>query len=249
MGVSAPAAAKSGGLSTVVDTIAAPAEAFERLQTMPTWGWALIIAIVLLLVGTYLQLPAQHHAATAQAQRMVNGPLFATATAERKQAAVANAGKTSVFTFLGPLLGLFIGVFLNTVFMLIGNAAGRGQADFKRLWCGSMNIAVPTIGLGSVALGIIATIRGADSFDSSLSLAQAIPSLGSFTPHGSAALVAFLSAISVFSVWGFFLNATMLRVTSKTSPAIAYTFAALVLLLGALFAGGGVAMAHRFGVL
>jgi hypothetical protein len=60
-------------------------------------------------------------------------------------------------------------------------------------------------------------------------------------------LVAFFSAISVFSLWGLFLNATMLRVTAKTSPAIAYTFAILVLLLGALFAAGGVAMAQKAG--
>lgn len=249
MGVSAPAATNSGGLSTVVDTIAAPADAFERLQAMPTWGWALIVAIVLLLVGTYLQLPAQHHAATAQAQRMVAGPLFANATAEKKQAAIANAGKTTVFTFLGPIIMLFIAAFFNTLFMLIGNAAGRGQANFKTLWCGSMNIAVPTLGIGAIVLGVITMIRGASSFDSSLALAQAVPSLGMLVPHGNPAVVAFFSAISVFALWGFFLNATMLRVTAKTSPAIAYTFATLVLVLGALFAGGGVAMAHKFGVL
>lgn len=248
MGVSAPAAAKTGGLSTVVDTIAAPTDAFERLRTMPTWGWALIVGIVFMLLGTVLQLPAQHHAATAQVQRMVDGPLFAKATAEQKQNAVANAGKTNVFTFLAPIFGLFVAVFLNTLFMLIGNVAGRGQADFKRLWCGSMNIAVPTLGLGALVLGVIATIRGADAFDSSLALAQAVPSLGMLVPHGNATLVAFLSAISVFSLWGLFLNATMLRVTAKTSPAIAYTFAILVLLLGALFAAGGVAMAHKIGV-
>jgi len=247
MGVSAPAAAKTSGLSTVVDTIAAPTDAFERLRTMPTWGWALIVAIAFMLIGTVLQLPAQHHAATAQIQRMVDGPLFAKATAEQKQHAVANAGKTNVFTFLAPILGLFVAVFLNTLFMLIGNVAGRGQADFKRLWCGSMNIAVPTLGLGAVVLGVIATIRGADSFGSSLALAQAVPSLGMLVPHGSPMLVAFFSAISVFSLWGLFLNATMLRVTAKTSPAIAYTFAILVLLLGALFAAGGVAMAQKAG--
>jgi len=247
MGVSAPAAAKTGGLSTVVDTIAAPADAFERLHAMPTWGWALIVAIVLLAIGTVMQLPAQHHAATAQVQRMVDGPMFATATAEKKQAAIANAGKTNAFTFIGPVLGLFIAVFLNTIFMLIGNAVGRGQADFKRLWCGSMNIAVPTLGIGSIILGIITMIRGASSFDSTLALAQAVPGLGMLVPHGSPTMIAFFSAISVFSLWGFFLNATMLRVMAKTSPAIAYTFAALVLLLGALFAAGGVAMAQKVG--
>lgn len=248
MGVTAPAAAKTSGLSTVVDTVAAPADAFERLRIAPTWGWALIVALVLMLAGAYLQGPAARHAAVASTQKMMaTSTLFANATAEQKQKAIDRAGKQSIFTYVGPVLGLFIAVFFNAVILLIGNAVGRGQADFKRLWCGSMNIAVPTLGLGAIVLGIITMLRGADSFDSGLALARAVPSLGMLVPHASAVTAAFLSSISVFTIWGFFLNATMMRVTAKTSPAIAYAFAALVVLIGALFAAGGVAMAHNVG--
>ncbi len=249
MSVSVPAAAKVNGLSTVVDTIAAPADAFERQRTAPTWGWALVVSLVLLLAGTFLQAPAARHVANAQVQRMVStSPLFANATAEQKQKALANAGKPSVFSDVAPILVLFFAVFFNTVILLAGNALGRGQADFKRLWCGSMNIAVPTIGLGAIALGVITMVRGADSFESSIAMAQAMPSLATVVRHGSPALLAFLSAISIFTVWGFFLNTTMLRVTGKTSAGIAYTFAAIVLLLGAVFAAGGVAALHNFGM-
>jgi hypothetical protein len=90
-------------------------------------------------------------------------------------------------------------------------------------------------------------LRGPSAFDSSLSLAAAVPSLGMLAQHAPAATRAFLSAISVFTIWGFFLNALMMRVMAKTSGGIAYTFAAVVLLLGALFAAGGVALAHNFG--
>lgn len=248
MGVSAPAAAQANGLSTVVDTIAAPGEAFERQRTAPTWGWALIVAVVLMIAGAYLQGPAARHAAVAATQKMMaSSTLFANATAEQKQKAIDRAGKPNAFSYLGPLIGLFLAVFFNTIIMLLGNAVGRGQADFKRLWCGSMNIAVPTLGLGAIVLGVITTLRGADSFDSTLALARAVPSLGMLVPHAGAVLVAFLSSISVFTLWGFFLNATMLRVTAKTSAGVAYAFAGLVLLLGALFAAGGVALAHNFG--
>lgn len=249
MGVSTPVAAKANGLSTVIDTIAAPAEAFERQRAAPTWGWALIITVVLMLAGAYLQGPAARHVAVLQTQRFINtSSLAANMSAEKKQQVIENAGKPSVFSYAGPIVGLFIAVFFNTLILLIGNAVGRGQADFKRLWCGSMNIAVPTLGVGAIVVGIIATIRGADSFNSAMAIAQAVPSLGMLTPHGSAPVVAFLSAISVFTIWGFFLNATMLRVTAKTSPAIAYTFAAIVVLLGALLSAGGVALAHNFGM-
>lgn len=248
MGVSAPAV-QSNGLSTVVDTIASPAEAFERQRTAPTWGWALVVAIVLMLIGAYLQGPAARHAAVASTQKMMaSSTLFANMSDAQKQQAVERAGKQSVFTYVGPVIGLFIAVFFNTIILLLGNAIGRGQADFKRLWAGSMNIAVPTLGIGAIVLGVITMMRGADAFDSTLALVRAVPSLAMLVPGGSAVLVAFLSGISIFTLWGFFLNATMMRVTAKTSPAIAYTFATIVLLLGALFAAAGVALAHNFGM-
>lgn len=249
MSVSAPVAAKANGLSTVIDTIAAPAEAFERLRQAPTWGWAVTITIVLMMLGAYIQGPTARHVAVLQTQRFMNtSTIAANMSAEQKQKAIENSGKTSPFSYIGPLVALFFAVFFNALILLAGNAAGRGQADFKRLWCGSMNIAVPTLGLGAIVLGVITVLRGPDSFSSAMSMAQAVPSLGMLAPHAPATTAAFLSAISVFTVWGFFLNATMMRVMAKTSPGIAYTFAGIVLLLGALLSAGGVALARNFGM-
>jgi hypothetical protein len=248
MSTSAPAAAGTNGLPAVVDTIVAPSDAFERLRVAPTWGWALIAALVLMLVGAYLQGPAARHAAVVQTQTMMNNStFFANVPAEKKQEAVANAGKPNAFSYIGPVFVLFFAVFFNALILLIANAAGRGQADFKRLWCGSMNIAVPTLGLGAIVLGVIAMVRGADSFNSSLDIARAVPSLASLVPHASATLSGFLSAISIFSLWGLFLNATMMRVTAKMSPTASYVSAAIVTLLGACIAAGGIAVAHGFG--
>lgn len=249
MGVSAPAAANASGLSTVVDTIASPAEAFERQRTAPTWGWALIIAIVLLVIGAYLQGPAARHAAVASTQHFLStSTLAANMSDAQKQQAIERNGKQSIFTFVGPVIGLFIAVFFNTIILLLGNAIGRGQADFKRLWAGSMNIAVPTLGIGAIVLGVITMVRGADSFDSTMSLVRAMPSLATLVPNASPVLGGFLSAISIFTLWGFILNATMMRVTAKTSAAVAYTFAAVIVVLGGLVAAAGMAFAHSFGM-
>jgi len=249
METQAPAAAKSSGLSTVVNTIASPSEAFETLRTAPTWGWALIIAIVLMFIGAYLQGPATRHAGVTQAQQMMaTSSFFAALTPAQKQQAIARAGQPSPWPYVGLIVVLFIAVFFNALILLIGNAVGRGQADFKRLWAGSMNIAVPTFGLGSVVLGIITMLRGPDAFNSNLDVVRAMPSLAYLAPHVSAATGAFLASISVFTLWGLFLNATMLRVTGRTSAGAAYGFAALVTLIGALFAAGGVAMLHNFGM-
>lgn len=248
MGVAPSAVTTKNGLPTVVDTVVAPNDAFERLRIAPTWGWALVVALVLMLLGAYLQDPVARHVRVIATQHfLATSTLAANMSDAQKQHAMANASKPSAFTYIGPVIGLFIAVFFNSLILLIGNAAGRGQADFKRLWCGSMNIAVPTLGLGAIVLAVVTMIRGADAFDSGLALARAMPSLGMLVPHASAVTAAFLSGISIFTVWGFFLNATMMRVTAKTSPAIAYTFAAIVLLLGSLFAAGGVALAHNFG--
>lgn len=249
MGASAPVAVKANGLSTVIDTIAAPSEAFGRLREAPTWGWAVLLALALMFIGTYLQGPTARHVAILQTQRFLDtSSLAANMSADKKQQAIANAGKPNAFSYIGPVVGLFVAVFFNSLILLVGNAVGRGQADFKRLWCGSMNIAVPTLGLGAIVLGIITIVRGPDSFNSAMSMAEAVPSLAMLAPHSSAGTLAFLSAISVFTLWGLFLNVTMMRVMAKTSPAVAYAFAAISLLAGALFAAGGVALAHNAGM-
>ena len=245
----APATAKQSGLSTVVNTIASPSEAFETLRVAPTWGWALIIAIVLMLIGTYLQGPAARHAGVVQTQQMMaTNSFFASMTAAQKEQAIARAGQPSPWPYVGIVVVLFIAALLNTLIMLIGNAVGRGQAGFKQLWAGSMNIAVPTVGLAAVVLGIITMLRGPDAFNNSMDVAKAMPSLAYLAPHASASAGAFLASISVFTLWGLFLNATMLRNTARTSAGVAYGFAAAVTLLGAIFFAGGAAMLHKFGM-
>lgn len=250
MGVSVPVAAKTSGLSTVIDTIASPNEAFERQRTAPTWGWAVLIAIVLLMAGAYLQGPAMRHASLMQTQHMLaNNPMYASISDAKKQQIEARAGAPSPWAYGGAAIGLFLTVLLNALVMLLGNAVGRGQATFKTLWCGSMNIAVPTLGLGGIVLGVITTMRGADAFSNTLQIAQAMPSLAMLAPKAGVVAEAFLAGVSVFTIWGFFLNAAMLRVSGKTSPAVAYTFAAIVLLLGALFVAAGAAFTQKIGMM
>lgn len=249
MSVSAPVASQANGISTVVNTIAAPNEAFDTLAAAPTWGWALLIAIVLMLVGTYIEAPAARHTAVAATQRMVQtNPYFASQSAEQKQKIIDRAGKTSLFSYVMPIVVLFIAVLFNTLFMQIGNAVGKGAATFKTLWAGSMNIAVPTIGLSLLVTGIITMLRGADSFNSQGDLARAVPGLSMLAPHSAPAVGGFLAGITLFSLWGAFLNSTMLQRTGKVSPAIAWTFAAIVLLLGGALGAAAALIGAKFGM-
>jgi hypothetical protein len=248
MSTTVPVAAKANGLTTALNTIAAPGEAFETLSVAPAWGWALVLTLVFMLAGVYLQGPAARHAGMAAVQHMVTtSSLFANATQAQKNQAIAKAGKPNAFTYVFPVVTVFLAALFNTIVLLVGNAVGGGKADFKRLWCGSVNIAFPTLGIGAVVLGAILTLRGPDSFNGTGDLFAAMPSLAWIAPHASGALLAFLSAISIFALWGLFLNATMLRVMAKTSAGIAYGFATLVMLLGALIAGGFGALGAAFG--
>ncbi len=247
METSAPGA-KASGLSTVVNTIASPSEAFETLRVAPTWGWACLIAIVLMVIGTYLQGPAARHAGVASMQQaFTTSSLLANVTPEKKAQMIAQAGQASVMSYISPIITLFVVVLFNTLATLIGNAVGRGQADFKRLWAGSMNIAIPTLGLGAIVLGIITTLRGPDSFSSVAQILRATPSLAYLAPGAAVGVGSFLAGISVFSLWGLFLNATMLRVTAKTTAGVAWTFAILITLLGALTGAAFLTALHNMG--
>lgn len=237
MSVSVPAAAKANGLSTVINTIAAPGEAFQTLAEAPTWGWALLVAIVLLLGGVVLQGPALHHAAVATTQHMLaTNTAMASLPDDKKAQILGRASGFSPMTYIGPIIGLLIAVLLNTIVMLIGSALGGGKTGFKHLWAGSMNIAVPTIGISTVVLGVITMLRGPDSFANSFDIARAMPSLAMLVPQASLVVAAALSAISIFTIWGVFLNATMLRTMARTGAGVAWTFAVIVALGGALLA-------------
>lgn len=249
MAVDVPVAPKQSGLSTVLNVMAAPREAFAALRVVPTWGWAFIIAAVLMIAGTALEAPAARHVGVAQIARMqATNPMFAQMSSEKKQAMIDKARKPSIMGLIFAPVILLLFVLLNTVFMLIGNAVGKGTADFKRLWAGSMNIAVPTLGLGSLVTGSIVMLRGADAFNSQSELMRSMPGLGMLPISGSAALATALATISIFAIWGLFLNATMLQTTAGTSKGVAWGFAALVLLLGALASGGFALIGQNFGV-
>lgn len=240
MGVELQTTQTAGGLTTVVDTIAAPKTAFQRLREQPTWGWAFLIAFILMVVGSVITAPAQQHAQVASMQRYFSKPAAASISDAKKQEMINNIQHPSVpgriFGYAAVGIILLLIVLFNTVIVLIANALGGGDGNFKRYWAGSMNMAVPTLALSTIVVGIIAMIRGADSFSSTIDLQAAAPSLGTFI-HPSPALTVFFSSISIFSLWGLYLNATQMQ-TNNVNKTVSWVFAALILLGGAsMFAG------------
>ncbi|HEY9085304.1 MAG TPA: YIP1 family protein [Candidatus Tyrphobacter sp.] len=232
--------ASASGFQNVIDVILSPKSAFERLRTAPTWGWAFIISIVLGAVGSYVIMPAVAHAIAASWPAMVAAdPRLAAMTPEQQQSGLQVTLTVLRFAWLAAFITVPLGVLLATVVMLIFKAIGRGSASFASLWAASANIAVPTIGLSYVVLAIVVLLRGVQSFNSSISVSEALPSLALLAPSAGVKLATFLATINVFQVWGAVLIYLAMRTTAKVGAVPAALAAIILPLVGALLAAAG----------
>ena len=242
MGLDTIEAPKANGLKTALDIIVAPGEALASLKLVPTWGWACLIATVLLLGGYAMQRPAQLHAAVGTVQHMVaTNSMFAGMTDEQKQKIVENAQHPPAFQavigVIGGVFTLFAAVLLNAVILLLASMVGSGSAGFRQLWAGSMNVAIPTFGLNYVVLGAICIALGPDHFATSMDLFRAVPGPAMLLP-AQGLLGGILMGLNVFMLWGCVLNIMMMRTVAGVKGAISWIAPVLILLGGALIIGG-----------
>lgn len=240
MGVSVPAASKASGLSTVLNVITAPGEAFETLRISPMWGWAFVVALILTALGGYLAAPATSHAIQASwpAQIAAN-PRLAAMTPAQQQSGLNFALAFVRLSWLFAPITVLVGALVSAVVMLIFNAAGKGSANFKQLWCAAMNAVVVSAGVSALLGGLIAVVRGAASYNSTLDAYRAIPGLAWLVPHATIKTIAFLSAFNVVGIWAAVLFAIAMMHVARTSKAnSAFCAATLLCLGGALLALG-----------
>lgn len=236
----------ASGLKTALDVVIAPKDAFVQLRSAPTWGWALLIAALLLIAGYFLQRPAQLHAAVGTTQHMMaTNSIFSNMTDAQKQKAIDQAGHPSpIQTVLGLIftpVTLLVAVLCNSVVLLVGNALARGKADFLRLWAGSMNVAIPTFGINYVVVGVMCLVLGADHFQTGADIIRLAPNVAMLAPGVTGFLGGFLVGINVFTLWGFALNVAMMRVMAGVNGAAAWIAPLVVLLGGAALVASGIA--------
>jgi hypothetical protein len=225
---------KANGLSTLLNVIAAPKEAFETLREAPTWGWALLVTLVLSVVGAFLMVPALQHASDAAFPQMVaSNPNMAGMSAEKLAQIRTFTHNVIGFSPILVIFGLFIGILIQTLVMLILNAIGKGSGTFKTLWASSWNVAV-TAGIGAILLAVIVLLRGADSFDSQAAVQAAMPNLGLLAPH-LGKLTNFLSAFTPFSLWGAWLIVQAMLFVARAPKGIAWTTGIISVIVPALF--------------
>jgi MFS family permease len=234
------------GLSNVTDIVIAPNTAFDRLRLVPTWGWAFAVASVLGIVGAILLAPALQHAVeVSMPAKLAAMPQIAKLPPDQQQNVIAMQMKISK-TFLQfywlfvPVQVLLIGL-VQALLMTVANAISRGDGGFKKYFALSVNVAVVGVGLTSLVLGIIVLIRGANSFESQSAVMSTAPSLALVVPGVRGGLAGFLGTLNVFALWATALLALGMVRVGRVSAPVAWTFAILMLLVGAAFGAWGAA--------
>jgi len=228
--------APRNGLKTVLDTIVAPKEAFEAIRVAPTWGWALLIAILLSTIGTFLVIPAIQHAMASEWPSMVaKSPALSGMSADKQAQQLAVTQGIIGFSWLFAIIGVPIFVLFDAVVMLIFDKIGHGEGSFVKYFAAASNIAVPAC-LGTLLGGIIVTIRGASSFDSMASTQNVLPNLSLLAPGAGPKLAAFLSVFTPFTIWATVLAAVAILVIGRTGKVPAILAALVMMCVPALFA-------------
>ncbi len=230
-------APRVNGLKTAWDTIVAPKEAFESIRQVPTWGWALAISIVLAIIGNIMVIPATQHAISSAWPGMVaQNPNLTQLSAQQQQAYLNFSLKMVSFGWIFVIFILPIFALVGALVMLVFDKLGGGDGSFGRYFAAECNIFVPAVGISSLLVGIIATLRGADSFTTSLSVQQALPSLALLAPSAGVKLSAFLGSFSPFSIWATALAIAALRIVGRVRPLQAWLGGIVLFLVPALAA-------------
>ena len=222
------------GLKTVVDTIISPKEAFESIRETPTWGWALLIAIILGAAGSYFTTPAVVHVMTTN-PASIYGAQAATMTPDDMAKGAAIAAKFSSFGFIFVIFGIPIICLIASLIMLLFNALGKGEGNFARYFAAQSNIVVVT-SIGALINAVIVIARGVDSFSTMRDVQFAVPSLAMLAPGAGPKLVTFLGVFTPFSLWATGLVILAMLVIGKVPKVQAWLTGAVLLLFPALLA-------------
>ncbi|MHB8462019.1 MAG: YIP1 family protein [Vulcanimicrobiaceae bacterium] len=231
-------------MSNILNIIISPREALEALREKSDWLLPMLVAIGLLIIGNLLGRDASTHAAVGTMTHMLNtNSMFAgmgdAAKAKMLQTAAHPALASSILSIVLFAVVLVIGMILNSLFLLIGNAMGGGDANFKSLLSASALISIPSFGLIQVIMGVVEQIRGVDGFSTTRDILTVLPNLAMLAPNASGPLFYFLASIGIGGIWGLILNVTALRATADAKGPATWIIPTLILLLSAALASLG----------
>ncbi len=224
------------GLKTAWDTIVAPKDAMLALRAAPTWGWALLIVVVVSIATSYIVTPAAVHGLQTDWPNMgAKNPALAGLSADVQQRQLAFAMKITGLVWIFSPIFAAIAALIGAVVLLIFNALGHGDGSFGKYWAAQWNIGLVSA-LGAIALAVVVLARGVDGFATPQAVQEALPSFGMLVPASSVKLHAFLGAFTPFSIWASGLEVAALAIVGRVPRITAWLGGGLTLLIPALFA-------------
>lgn len=229
---SQPARSPLGGLSTYFMVLYAPRTAFERLSRIPTWGWAAIVGILLVVITLILTMPAQLHMASVMQQQRIS-EMSADRRAAAQSAMAAAAGITKGFIYVAALIGPWLAWLITALFFLVPAAIGGGDARFARAWVAALN-SFAAWGVAGVVNAVTISLRDPNTVNSPADL-SALPSLAMLV-HGNPKLAAFLYSYNVLYIWYYVVAIIALELMLRVPRRVAITFAIIYSLFWALVA-------------
>lgn len=221
--------------------IVEPQRAIECLLSRPRWLLALLVVILAMLGAYFVQRPVVQHVRIVTLERSFSSdPQYFEMSADQKNAVLERAEhppaiETVIELAILPIFVILSAVINAAILALFGILSDH-PPRFGALWSVSINMAVPTIGLFSVAIALVLVLRGVDGFASTLDVLRAIPSALWIAPSATGVLAGFLAGIQVFTIWGCVLNHLVLR-SLGIRGALAWAVPVAILLLTAGFNG------------
>jgi len=223
---------KPNGLATYFSILWAPGAAFDQLRETPTWGWAALCGIVLLLVATIISMPELVKVAHI-AQQAQLATMSADQRATAQQAMASTSGIIPIFAIVGVLIVTWLIWVISAIVYAIGGALSGAGAKFSLAWVVSVNLGVIAF-LGALVNAIILVVRGPDAISSSLDQ-YALPSLGMFF-HDNVKLATFLNTYNVDYIWLYVVAVIGLERTMLMKRGAAIATVVIYSLIGACIA-------------
>jgi len=228
---SPPARAPLSGLTTYFSVLFTPRAAFARLSQYPTWGWAALIGMILVMATLLLTMPAQVHMSAAMQQQRI-AEMSADQRAAAQSAIQSMAGFTKVFIYIAGLIGPWIAWLITALLFLIPAAIG-GEVKFGRAWVAALN-SFAVWGLAGLINAIIVSMRDPSTVNTPADI-SALPSLGLLV-HNNPKLFAFLFSYNVLYIWYYAVAAIALEQMLKVRRPVAIGFIVVYSLFWALVA-------------
>jgi hypothetical protein len=220
---------KANGLATYFSVLTSPTAAFAQLARVPTWGWAAIIGMVLMVAATLISSPEQMKIAQiAQQQALSQMPSDQQAAA--RQGMEASAGIVRVSIIVGGFVAPWIIWLITAIVFTIGAAVTGANAKFSLSWVAAVNASAVAF-VGAVVNAIVLAMRGPDAISSPLD-AYSLPSLGMLF-HSNVKLATFLNGYGIFYVWFYIVSVIALEQTLKMKRPAAIATVVIYSLLSA----------------